>query len=148
MRLSLKIILPAGLLTLFSLGTVLFSIFRQAANFQHSQLYTLTSSADSVIDRIDRCLFERYGEVQAYCLNPLVHRDLAQLDEHSRETITGLLNDYAAAYGCYPITLITDPAGKVVAINTATPEGKPLPGSTDDLGAEMSGAGWFQKSWK
>ena len=145
MRFILKIILPAALLTLLSLGTVLFSVFKQAGDFQHSQLYTLTASADSVIDRIDRCLFERYGDVQAYSLNPLVHRDLTQLDDRSRVTITGLLNDYAAAYGCYPITLLTDLSGKVVAINTATPEGKPLPGSTDYLGADLSGAAWFQQ---
>ena len=145
MRLSIKIILPAAILTLLSLGTVLFSIFRQASEFQHSQLYTLSTSAASIQDKIDRCLFERYGDVQAYTLNPLVHRDLAQIDAASRTTLTGLLNDYAAAYGCYSISLLTDPSGKVVAINTATPEGKPLNGSTEYVGSDLSGTNWYQQ---
>lgn len=78
----------------------------------------LREAAGHVADKIDRNLFERYGDVQAFGFNEVV-RDSSQWyqtgSQHNR--IADRMNAYVAAYGLYPITQFVDPAGRVIAVN-------------------------------
>ncbi|WP_434480278.1 hypothetical protein [Gemmatimonas sp.] len=78
----------------------------------------LREAAGHVADKIDRNLFERYGDVQAFGFNEVV-RDSSQWyktgAQHNR--IADRMNAYVAAYGLYPITQLVDPSGRVMAVN-------------------------------
>jgi len=125
--LAFKIIVPTVVILLASLGAVYYTVVQQSKVLAQDQLTDLSTSARSVQDKVDRCLFERYGDVQVFGLNRSFHRDLSKLSEVERSNLTGLLNDYAKSYGCYDLCLVLDPAGTVLLANAVSPTGEPLP---------------------
>ncbi|MFN8545459.1 MAG: methyl-accepting chemotaxis protein [Candidatus Binatia bacterium] len=96
----------------------------------------LTTEARELADKLDRNLFERYGDVQALAFNPLARG--------SREEVTQAANFYTRAYGIYDLMLVVDMDGTVVAANTETFEGKPLD-TAGLVGRSVRGEEWFEK---
>jgi methyl-accepting chemotaxis protein len=127
------------------LGTsaaIFITVLIQSGSIRDEQFKTLESVALSVQQGIDRCLFERYGDVQAFSLNRQAHKDLEKLPDAERGPLISLLNDYARSYGCYNLSMILDKSGKVVAVNAQDTSGNPLPKSHNLIGrslAEMDG---------
>ena len=95
----------------------------------------ILSSAVSMSDKIDRNLFERYGDVQAFAFNPMA--------QDTPEKVTEAANFYMVAYGCYDLMVIADPEGKIIASNTFTFDGKPLD-TTGLIGRSVKGQDWFE----
>ncbi|MEM1303799.1 MAG: methyl-accepting chemotaxis protein, partial [Planctomycetota bacterium] len=82
--------------------------------------------AVNVADSIDRNLFERYGDVQAFGLNTVV-QDRSQWGRPGAETeLVATLNRYVDTYDIYRFTLLVDLQGDVIAINTADAAGNPI----------------------
>ncbi len=95
----------------------------------------LEAKATATIDKIDRNLFERYGDVQAFAFNPMARG--------TAEEMTEAANYYTQGYGCYDLMVIADATGKVVAANTAGADGKPI--NTKSLvGRDVKGEDWFR----
>ncbi len=95
----------------------------------------MRSTAVNLSDKIDRNLFERYGDVQAFAFNPMAHG--------TPEAMTQAANFYMVAYGCYDLMMVADPEGKIVASNTVSYNGKPL--DTGSLiGRSVRGQEWFE----
>ncbi len=126
---------------------VAFSVFSLGAvgwfNYQHartallqSQGHTLTSRAQETIDKIDRCLFERYGDVQAFAFHPGARG--------AGTDVTKAANFFAQAYGIYDLLLVADAEGKIIACNTVTGDGKTLDTSAL-IGRSVRGEEWFEK---
>ena len=76
------------------------------------------AAAIEIADKVDRNLFERYGDVQAFGFNTAV------LDPNSwykftpeESPIVQAMNNYVVAYGMYYLTLLVDLQGRVVAVN-------------------------------
>ena len=133
-----KIIIPAVAALLISLGAIYIAVLREAKVLETSRMTALASAARSVQDKIDRCFFERYGDVQAFALNRMFHRDLKTLTDAERMSIVSLLDDYAKSYGCYDLSLVADPAGKIIAVNTQSPQGDPLPNAHLLIGGSVT----------
>lgn len=74
-------------------------------------------TAAGVSDRIDRNLFERYGDVQAFTYNDVVSRVSNWGDPTDTNAIAQNMNKYAAAYGIYYLTMMVDTNGDLVAVN-------------------------------
>jgi PAS domain S-box-containing protein len=96
----------------------------------------LTNHAASVLDKIDRNLFERYGDVQAFSFNPLARG--------SQEEITKAANFYTDNYDCYDLMVIADPKGNIVAANTVNWDGKPL-NTSRLIGRNVKSEPWFEE---
>lgn len=81
----------------------------------------LEDVAFSASDKLDRNLFERYGDVQAFALSdPARSLDPARL--------TTWMDTMTAAYApLYRLMVVADASGHVVASNTVDPGGKPVP---------------------
>lgn len=141
-----KIVAPAILLIMIGGSAVYLTLWLQANKIDANQLHVLATSARGIQERVDRFLFERYGDVQAFALNPMVHRDLSKLTDEERSALTQLFNNYVATYGCYAASIVLDPAGKIVAISTITSKSKPLPAASTLVGRDLSSAAWFQKA--
>jgi methyl-accepting chemotaxis protein len=97
----------------------------------------LRESAGHVADKIDRNLFERYGDVQAFGFNDAV------LDNShwykvgaASNRIVERTNAYVAAYGMYKLSMLVDRAGKVVAVN-----------DRDALGASVNSAPLYANTY-
>ena len=83
--------------------------------------------AANMMDKVERNLFERYGDVQAFGVNAAV-RDKASWYQvgAAKNKIADAANQYAALYKFYLISLAVDLEGKVIAINDLSPQGKPV----------------------
>jgi methyl-accepting chemotaxis protein len=104
----------------------------------------LQKTAGHVADKIDRNLFERYGDVQAFGFNDVV-------EDHTQWYKVGSVNNriaertnaYVAAYGMYVMSTLVDADGKVVSVNDKDAVGKPI-ASNAIYERNYKDAGWFR----
>ena len=86
------------------------------------------------LDKIDRNLFERYGDVQAFVRNP---NALGDGDE-----VTETLNHLTNIYQIYDLMVVADLDGKIIAVNSVDHTGKKIPTSSL-IGLDVRGEKWF-----
>ncbi len=141
-----KILIPAVGLILATAAAVFVAIQISAGHIRQENLARLAAAARGIQDRIDRNLFERYGDVQAFGLNAAVQRDLRQLTPAARSEITEVINRYVTLYGCYPLSVVLDPDGVVVAANSVTAQGQPLAKAESLVGRNLSASDGFQRA--
>ncbi|MEM8492457.1 MAG: cache domain-containing protein, partial [Pseudomonadota bacterium] len=115
------------------------SLWQATHGQEQKGLQIFTIFAKQIADRIDRNLAQRYSDVQGFALNQAA--DTAAYDP---QQISEVMNGYVQTYGLYPLMLLTDPQGRVLAVNTEDAAGRPL--RTQDLiGTDVSGENWFQR---
>jgi hypothetical protein len=86
-------------------------------------------------DIVDRNLFERYGDVQAFAANPKI--------QGSPEEAQEIIDFLTATYGIYDLMVVADLDGRIVAVNSIDGAGEPL--DTAALaGTDVSDQAWFQ----
>ncbi len=85
------------------------------------------SVAAALNDRIDRNLFERYGDVQAFGVNSAILDTNSWYRVGSAENhIAAVANDYSRLYGLYPLILAVDLQGRLIAVNDRNAAGQPV----------------------
>lgn len=85
------------------------------------------SLVTSVADKIDRNLFERYGDVQAFGVNEAVNDKPSWHQVGSEKNkIAAAANNYAPLYGFYVLNYVVDLNGRLVAVNDKDPTGKTI----------------------
>jgi methyl-accepting chemotaxis protein len=134
-------LLVVGLIPLLVLAGL---SLRSTSHIREGSGVKLQSSAANTLDTIERNLFERYGDVQAFAANPLVKA----ADLGTPESITQLVeaaNFYVRLYGLYDLTVIADASGKIIAVNTIDATGKPID-TAYMLGRDVSKTSWFRDS--
>lgn len=124
-------------------AAILFGILRsQEANIKEALTAKVAATAIAVNDVIDRNLFERYGDVQAFGLNSAAYTAANWNAPGDNNPLVAAMNGYMTGYGIYKLMLLLGPDGKVLAVNSVDAAGKPL--STADLyGRSFADAGWF-----
>ena len=99
------------------------------------------SIAEKVADKVDRSLFERYGDVQAFGLNTILHNEENWYQPEG--PIALVMNNYVATYGIYYLTLMVDLEGNVIAINSTDESVNSI--STEDFySRNFSQTQWFK----
>ena len=93
-------------------------------------------SAFDVIDKIDRNLFERYGDAQAYAYGKNID------DPKDVQPFMDKMMQYYAPI--YKLMLLTDKNGIVIAVNSLDKSGKSIP-TEFIMGQDMSNQEWFKK---
>jgi len=100
-------------------------------------------AALTIADKIDRNLFERYGDVQAFGLNQAVLNTNDWYKPGEDNSIVRAMNQYVQTYGIYFLTIMVDTSGKVVAVNSRDASGREL--NTRGLyGKSFASSPWFQ----
>ncbi|MCC7143825.1 MAG: methyl-accepting chemotaxis protein, partial [Candidatus Eisenbacteria bacterium] len=85
------------------------------------------TTAASIGDFIDRNLFERYGDVQAFGTNRVIaERESWYQVGSERNQIAAAANQYVALYCIYDLSMVVDLEGRVVAVNDRDLTGKPI----------------------
>ncbi len=126
--------LVVGLLPVLAFGAL--SYRSSVASLVEQSGTSLQAAAESAMDKIDRNLFERYGDVQAFAGNPLAQGEPAMATEAA--------DLYTKLYGIYDLMVIADRNGTIVAANTVRADGRPLDTSAL-LGRSVKGEEWFEK---
>jgi methyl-accepting chemotaxis protein len=142
MSLSKKLIagfLVAGLVPALALAAV---AWLGAGQIKQGTTQAFATAATSTLDTIERNLFERYGDVQAFGFNGVV-RDRANWQKRGPDSpIVKAMNEYVACYGLYHLTMLVSLDGELIAVNSADAAGKPL--NTAALyGVDYSKATWL-----
>ncbi|MFZ4574944.1 MAG: methyl-accepting chemotaxis protein [Phycisphaerales bacterium] len=143
MKISRKLTLAfvgTGLLAASVVGTVTFNSTGQIRSASEARLANIASNT---METIERNLFERYGDVQAFGYNTVV-RDCAHWYKPGEDNpIVATMNNYVACYGLYSLTVLVDTEGKVIAVNTRDVKGQPV--DTSFLYAKnFKNASWFR----
>ena len=109
---SLKFkLLSLTLGTTLILGGASWGILRYVLKTQEtSQLNLFQAYSRTLSDGIAAQFYERYGDVQAFAMNP-------SIQSSSQRTIIDTLNAYVALYGIYDIIMVVDATGRLVAVN-------------------------------
>jgi methyl-accepting chemotaxis protein len=136
-------------LLLLAFGTAPLALFgvvvaRASGAASRHAASALQAVAENVADKIDRNLFERYGDVQAFGFNDAVF-DRSHWYRAGEDT-TGLvrrMNQYVDAYDLYYLTLMVDLEGRPVAVNTRDADGAPV-ASAPLLERRYADAPWFR----
>ena len=111
---------------------------------ESKQLAQLQVVASGVADKIDRNLFERYGDVQAFGLNRVLldRANWYQRDEASNGIVRAM-NGFIDTYDLYYLTILVDLEGKVAAVNSRDQNAAPI--DTQAIyDANFSESAWFQ----
>ncbi len=100
--------------------------------------------AEGVADKIDRNLFERYGDVQAFGINRVIDQKASwyRTEEESNPTIE-VMNQYVDTYDLYYLTILVDLEGRVIAVNSKDADGKPIQ-SQDIYRKNFRETTWFR----
>ena len=137
LSLRMRLVSMVGVLSLLTLALVAYMARQNYQALVDSKGDLVRSAAASVMDKIDRNLFERYGDVQAFAQS-----EPARSGDQKR--IQAFMNDMMAAYApIYDVMLVLNANGIVVAVNSVDKAGKPLD-STTLLGRNYSDAPWFK----
>ncbi len=144
MKLRAKIILGLIAFTLFCtlpiLGVFLFS----EDKIKQPGLDRAAQTAAVINEIIDRNLFERYGDVQAFASNTAAYNE-ANWNTPGTGPLVTAINSYMTDYGIYRLSIYVDLDGNVRAVNSVDPKGKDI--ATSDLyGKNYADADWFKNT--
>ncbi len=135
----------AGLVPLLVIGLI---AYRGASNaLTRNAEVKLQDVSFTTADTLDRNLFERYGDVQAFALSaPARSMDPARITEW----IDAMMGIYTPIYN---LMVVADANGRVIAVNGVDITGDSIQGATRRLlGRDVSGSDWFKnaisRSWK
>jgi methyl-accepting chemotaxis protein len=105
---------------------------------EKSIMKTFENFAQSLQAAIGAQFFERYGDVQAFALNPAFL-------SMERNEIVPFLDQYVALYGIYDLILVVDTKGHLIAVNSKDPKGNNL--QVDALYSKnFATQDWFQNT--
>jgi len=146
-RLSIrtKLVLLLLVFGLMPLAAVMPIVFRELDAMQQSHLDDMKTTTEGIGELIDRNLFERYGDAQAFGTNA-ASRDIHNwYRAGSDNPIIISMNAYMTNYGLYKLMMLIDMDGKVAAINSTDNKGKALDTSAI-YDVSFKNAPWFQKT--
>ncbi len=132
-----KLLVCFGLTVAIGIGAITFLSFRQSrTSLGEAARASLVQQAANLADKIDRNLFERYGDVQAFAFHPGARGGPRQA--------TAAANFFIQAYGLYDLAVVVGRDGVILAANTVDQEGKPLD-TRPLLGRSVRGEDWFEE---
>ena len=114
-----------------------------AGTFERAFREPIRQTAVSIGDTIDRNLFERYGDVQAFGLNSAATDPANWGRPDEKNPLIRAMNGYMTGYGIYKLMVLVDMAGQVLAVNSVDASGKPL-NTASVYNADFFGAEWFK----
>ena len=142
-RVSLAVKCAAVLVLFAAVPLVVVVLLTQASlgTLEEQGLADAQAKARIIGDRIDRSLFERYGDVQAFGLNAVIQD--RELWYQSQSPIVDAMNQYVATYGIYSLTVLADLEGRVIAVNSMDARGQNI-GTSFLFGQSVASEPWFQ----
>ncbi|PZR38074.1 MAG: hypothetical protein DI538_10595 [Azospira oryzae] len=135
------LILSIGVVITLLAGALVYMTYYSLVS-KNSQLQLVAQgNAQSVIEKIDRNFYERFGDVQAFAANQLAVD--AVTSDSSSEKLERFINTMVNYYVLYDLMIVCDRHGKVVAVNSKDKNGKAV--QTQFLaGVNCATKDWFK----
>jgi len=144
-RLTIRSKIASALIAFAVLPLLVLSgaLWFEVDDIHKSEASRLELAARQINDTIDRNLFERYGDVQAFGYNAAATEPQNWGKPGDGNPLVVAMNRYMANYGIYKLMLLVSPEGKVLAVNSKDSAGKPL--ATEALYQKnYAGASWLK----
>lgn len=117
----------------------LFAFLNFAHKYEATVMQDTADYSKDLGSKIGAQFFERYGDIQAFAVNPVVR-------ELNANKLTEYLDQYVKLYGIYDVILVVDKNGKFIGSNSVDSDGKKI--NVDKLkSVNYEGAPWFQASF-
>jgi methyl-accepting chemotaxis protein len=117
------ILLLVGLVPMLLLAGILYF---EKHKVEEASNENLKVAALNVLNVIERNLFERYGDVQAFTSNAAAYELSNWRNYTNSNPLIKSMNDYMVNYGIYKLMLLVDTKGSVVAVNSVDAKGANL----------------------
>lgn len=145
MSVRIKIIALLSLIALISCGLILGLFVYKSDGFHRDAMDRMTDYAVLLNETVDRNLFERYGDVQAFGQNRAAYDSENWGRPDEANPLVSAINSYITNYGIYKISMLVSNEGRVLAVNTRDSKNKPI--KTDWLyGQSFASAAWFKSA--
>ena len=136
------------LLTMFGLAPALLlgsAYLWERDGLRAGSLARLADAAAGLTETIDRNLFERYGDVQAFGMNTAAHDPANWRRPAADNPLVRVMDQYVAAYGVYKLSVLVSPGGGVLAVNSRDAAGAPV-ASEGVYALDFADAPWLGKA--
>ncbi len=135
------LLISMGTITLILIGVTIYMINTSIHSKINQMEIMANGRSASVIEKIDRNFYERFGDVQAFAFNKLAI-EMATTHTVSDES-QSFINTMVSYYVLYDLMMVCDLSGNVVAANTIDKEGKVV--RTSFLtGKNFANEDWFR----
>ncbi|MFZ5432781.1 MAG: hypothetical protein ACOZB3_03305, partial [Calditrichota bacterium] len=128
---------------LIPMAVFTFIAFKAAKVSERKTAAQYENVAFNIADKIDRNLFERYGDVQAFGFNRILRNRSLWYRSDETSDIVSAMNQYVDTYDLYYLTILVDTQGKVIAVNSRDRDGNPI-ASDFIYSQDYSSAPWFR----
>ncbi|MFN8122769.1 MAG: methyl-accepting chemotaxis protein [Thermoleophilia bacterium] len=128
--------LTAGLLPMVVISVI---ALRVSGDLREDAQRSADQAAIGAADTIDRNLFERYGDVQAFAKSDPAR---SMRSGRLRDWMDQMMGTYTPIY---TLMVVADRDGRIVAANTVGKDGTPVKGDAL-VGRDVSGEAWFKES--
>ena len=143
--LTQRLLLAFTLVGVAPLVILVFVTIKASSGLSENIGKSFQSLAVTTGDLIDRNLFERYGDVQAFGANAVIQDRTNWYKQGSGDNpIVAAANQYLKLYGVYLLSILVDDTGKVIAVSDRTAEGKSID-TTWIYKENFKDAEWFKK---
>ena len=140
-----KITLGFLLLNIIALSCIVFIYSQLSSEIIYDHNHELKDKAQQINELVDRNLYERYGDVQAFAANQTAYNPANWHVPGESNPLVKTMNDYVKLYGIYDLMIMLDPQGNVLAVNDRKINGDPI--STSELyGRNFSNEHWFKNA--
>ncbi len=133
-------VITIGLLTFVLACLFYYLTYNEVASNNVSREVTANLTAQSVMEKVDRNFYERFGDVQAFAFNRLA---VQTADKDSvAPAMQQFINTMTAYYVLYDLMMLCDRNGKVLVVNTKNKNGEPI-NSGSILNSNVAEESWF-----
>lgn len=119
-------------------GCVFGVMEKNRSELEKSSLEDLQSFSNVANRSVQAQFYERYGDVQAFAINPRVQAP-------TKAEIVDALDNYSALYGIYDLIVVADLNGNIVGVNGKDSKGKEI-NSKILYGRSLADAEWFKNT--
>ena len=126
-------------------GALLAMLLQESPGFHEALSSRLPVVAAQVNDVIDRNLFERYGDVQAFGANSAAHDPANWYRAGAGNPLVDAMNAYTTGYGIYKLMMLVGTDGRVLAVNSVDAAGGELP-TAPIYNETFVDAAWFSRA--
>ena len=135
-KLSTKMLIVLLAVGVLPIAAVSFAVWLSTSRLSDQVGTRFEAAAATVGDKIDRSLFERYGDVQAFGKNSALRNRDDWYKAGEESGIVRAMNALVDTYEIYYLCIFVDTEGRVIAVN-----------SRDSGGREIDTSGLYKKSY-
>lgn len=142
MPIRTKIVALLSAVALVSCALIILLFMQQRGSFEQDASDRIKDAAITLNEIIDRNLFERYGDVQAFGQNRAAYNPANWRNQSPENPLINTINAYVANYGVYRLSILLDLQGNVLAVNSKDARGNALDVHAI-YGENFADAPWF-----